>query len=135
MNKNTPLDADGKKRVTVKWSNIRMVRFEKKNPHVMHYKYNLQETDFLVATIAHNQQKKTTRHTQSVCASINLKNIHDAPLPITQKRKKGLMKLCLGHPPAIPAPFHHFYTSLPSTGGAVVADDDFNNSDYDDLQG
>ena len=119
----------------MKWSKIRIVRFEKEKPFHMKFKYDLQESEFTVATIGREVEKKQTRKRLGSMNSnsIVLKNIHHAPLAITGKKKKGLVKLCTSKPPSIPAPFHSFYAALLATDGPIAADDDFNDSDHDDL--
>ena len=100
----------------------------------MKFKYNLHLGEFQEATIGRKRvETKQTRRNQSNTDTIILNNLYDRVLPIAAKKKKGLVKLCTSNPPSIPAPFHEFFLSLPSSDNHVVADDDFNDSDYDDL--
>ena len=89
----------------------------------------------MVATIGREKMevKQTLKHNNTSKPTIVLKNIREHVLPITGKKKAGLMKLCNSSPPSIPTPFHKFYRSFPSTTRPVVKDNDFNDSDYDDL--
>ena len=73
-------DVNDNKRVTVKWAEIKMIRFEKNNPCKMLFKYRLLEP-FQCVTVGHKPNSTRSSSTNT----ITLNRLYNAPLPISQK--------------------------------------------------
>lgn len=89
------------------------MRYEKKNPGIVLFKYNYSEENFEELDVG----KSKIRRQPNMPTSLN--NLYNAEIPISQAKKTDLMKLCKKG--AIPAEYHAWYASLPSANKKDVA--------------
>lgn len=97
---NKSLDSDGKK---VRWLQIKVLRFEKKQPGVVLFKYSIEDVEFKKIQIYGQDNPPVMPET--------LNSLYRRQLPISSAKKKDLLKLCNNK--TIPQEFHGWYKSLP----------------------
>lgn len=98
--KNRTLDDKGKK---VQWFKIKVLRFEKKQPGVILFKYSIEETEF--------RTLPTYGLGRPPNMPVELQKLYSRQLPISAAKKKDLLTLC--RKKVIPQEFHAMYKSLP----------------------
>lgn len=87
---------------TVKWLEIKCLRYEKANPDIIKFRYNYNDPYILL-----NVRGRGRKH------SVNeIKRAYHQLLPISKQKKEDLMKLCKKE--IIPEELHAWYASLPS---------------------
>lgn len=87
----------------VHWLKIKAMRYEKSQPGRILFKYNYSEDNFRVLRVA--VRGRPTEMPK------NLTPLYKALLPISEKKKKSLMKLVADN--NIPMEYHNWYKSLP----------------------
>lgn len=87
----------------VQWLKIKVLRFEKKNPGVISFKYNIEDEEF--------QLLRTYKIGRPPNMPIELNKLYSRKLPISAAKKKDLVKLCTKK--VIPQEYHPWYKSLP----------------------
>lgn len=98
--KNRTLDDKGEK---VQWFKIKVLRFEKKQPGVILFKYSIEETEF--------RTLPTYGLGRPPNMPVELQKLYSRQLPISAAKKKDLLTLC--RKKIIPQEFHAMYKSLP----------------------
>lgn len=99
-------DTDGN---TVHWLRIKIMRYEKKLPNQIQFKYDYDEAEFHVIDLA----GVGTRRSQQGSTSFRLPQAYNSLLPISLAKKKDLVDLCKSG--AIPSCHHPFYNALPTS--------------------
>lgn len=109
---------------SVQWLKIKWLRFQKSEPFIIQYKYELLEDEFMEINI--HQKKIRTRIAnptpRSDWGSTNLKLKNSKPIPISDAKKKD--QIFLLSKGVIPADYKSFIDNLPSTSKNVRRNDE-----------
>ncbi|KAI5646050.1 hypothetical protein NE865_01943 [Phthorimaea operculella] len=115
MNINNKKDSEGK---TVKWLKIKRFRYMKSEPNKIFFNYDLSENFSSMnmkdakSTTVNRRSTRSKRSCQEESVPI-LKQLYEDRLPISEAKKKDLVKLCTTK--VIPEELHGWYRSLAST--------------------
>lgn len=90
----------------VQWLKIKNFRIEKSNPNVVKYRYNYSGDYSEINIIGRGRP----------CNRYTLQKAYSSMLPISEKKYKDLQKLCTTG--VIPAEFHYWFFSLPTSKSA-----------------
>ena len=90
----------------VYWTKIMQMKFQKRFPGELHFKYTYANEPFQKCVIS--TVKQVTR--RSACQEQIVPNVYEKKVGITAEKQKALMKLCDKN--LIPQHFHQFYESL-----------------------
>ncbi|KAL1491869.1 hypothetical protein ABEB36_012398 [Hypothenemus hampei] len=104
--KNATRDEDGKK---VQWLKIKQLRYEKKSSVIM-FRNNYDE-EYKIINV------KSKARGSNIPKEKDLKKCYSERLPISEKKKKDLLKLCKTG--VIPYEYHSWYMNLPSNGSVI----------------
>ncbi|CAH2009717.1 unnamed protein product [Acanthoscelides obtectus] len=104
---NTSLNNNGEK---VSWIRIKWLRFEKRSPNIIQYKYDLSADFFYEIDVSANKRRSGRKRSWD---SVQLKRKYATRLPISEKKKSDLLYL-LNHE-TIPMDYADFINNLPST--------------------
>ncbi|KAJ2950557.1 hypothetical protein O0L34_g8802 [Tuta absoluta] len=100
----------------VKWMKIKQFRYLKEEPHKVFFRYDLKDDKFFHIIVKDTSEGKQTRRSTRASTRVNapepplLKQLYDRQLPITEAKKKDLLKLCKTG--TIPEELHGWYSSL-----------------------
>ncbi|XP_072376507.1 uncharacterized protein [Diabrotica undecimpunctata] len=115
MTPNNTLNTDKEK---VQWLKIKWIRFEKKDPFLIKYKYNLYDDTFLTIDVSDTRKLRGRSQTWESLA-LTQKYFHR--LPVSQKKKKDLLSLL--NCGIIPQDYAHFINDIPVTNETLLPDD------------
>lgn len=104
---------------TVNWLLIKSLRYSKKNPGIIEYKYMHSNPYKFINVFGRGKNPKFPK---------DLKKCYNQPLPISAKKKEDLLKLCRNE--VIPVEFHSWYQSLPTCGNNI---EEFSSDEDEDL--
>lgn len=116
MTPNTTLNINKEK---VQWLKIKWMRFEKCDPFLIKYKYELYGEDFLVIDVA---DKRRLRGRPQNWTSLELYNKYTQRLPVSEKKKDDLLSLLRAG--IIPNDYSQYINDIPSTSRPLPPEDD-----------
>ena len=99
------------KKQTVQWLKIKCLRVTKDDRGNVHYKYR-QAENFMQLKIS-TTHPSTRNNPQARVTGMLLPSLYTHQVPITQAKKKDLLKLCTTK--VIPAHHHYYYYNLPTS--------------------
>lgn len=95
-------ETHNKDKEKVSWLHIKCMRYEKSQPGIILYKYNYSDEFKKLFVFG--------RGRPPIINPLHLSNLYKKELPITQLKKRDLMKLC--NTGVIPTEYHTWYNSL-----------------------
>lgn len=116
MTPNTTVNTNKEK---VQWLKIKWLRFEKENPFLIKYKYELYDEDFLVINTF---DKRKLRGRPQEWASLALPKKYTQRLPVSTKKKSDLLSLLRDG--IIPATYSQYINSIPESSAPLPPEDD-----------
>nr|CAH7729952.1 unnamed protein product [Callosobruchus chinensis] len=115
MTPNTTTNTNQEK---VQWLKIKWMRFEKTDPYLIKYKYELSDEEFLLIDVAGRRK----RGRQQGWSSYELSKKYSQRIPISLKKKNDLLFLLLTK--VIPTEYQQYIQDIPATLQPAPQDDD-----------
>lgn len=102
---------------TVEWLKIKWLRFEKEEPNVVQFKYDLLAKDFFEFDVTFKNSKRMIRFQKTeIAASLPpVKEAYQSQIPVAAEKKNDLMKMIKKG--IIPPDYKLYYENLPSVEG------------------